>query len=228
MKKRTKITNLLILITLLSLCFNLLAFAEEAPEGEGGAVDGTDTQTPAAEDLSGSETQASEPTWLETVTEVIKSALGEDFMAIVSAVFDVVILICLTLHKRTNTTSIAQLVKALVASGKDITELKKIQEAEKPALDEAKKYITEQMTLGFAAFEETVLERIEALGVSREQIAEIVELEKAQLEIFDTIYQHSCTVSQETKDRLCLLHNGALKKIELLESGGEVKNEATN
>ena len=84
--------------------------------------------------------------------------------------------------------------------------------------------MTEKESEAIAAMKKDILSHIDEKMsglVTKEQLLEIIELEKAQLDIFDTIYQKSSTVSAPTKDKLTLLHNEALKRVAKLEEEGE-------
>ena len=93
------------------------------------------------------------------------------------------------------------------------TALEQLTKDESAAINDFKAEIVDRVDTRFDEMQRSLAAKI----VTHEQMKEIVELVKAQLEIFDTIYQHSSTVPAPTKEKLTMIHNEALKHATKLE-----------
>ncbi len=207
-EKMKKLLTLMLIITFLSLLFNVIAFAEDS-ESE-------DTAPPETS-VENENEAVTEPSFADTVIAVVKEALGSNFMAIATTAIDVVLLVIIGLL-RSNTKDNTKKVLSIVASANKSntekwTELSSLAEENKKHLADFK--VETKAAISCAV--EKAFKEYNVPTVTHEQLAEVVTGMKAIMDMFEVVYQHSGTIPAAIKEQLAKTYNGAVEHISTLE-----------
>ena len=219
MKKINKIFTVLILITAMLLIMSLVTFAYDAETSDGVPGTSGNDETSADGDIS-----ASEGTSLsDTVIEIVKTAVGEEFMGVASTALNIVLLITLVLLKKSTKATAKDIAQVLTNSDKTMKQkfeaLEEMTKNESAVIEAFKCEVYAKIESELAGLFERICEKLNS-QVTHEQLVEVVELEKAQLDIIDTIYQNSATIPSATKERVRMITNGTKKHISAIEEAG--------
>ena len=214
MKKLAKrLSTVLMLVLILSICFTLVNFAQEGNETAGGVITPTDTTNEPENGLNGSEGAT------DAFLSVVKTIVGEDFVKMGSMVIEIALLIILVLLKRTNKVTMDDIVKAVSAKN---TKGERVSLAE---VVSALNGIVADNKEDISAFKTEMSNKLKELvntysqqTVTHEQVSELAEAMKAMLGIFHTIYSQSKTIGANVKEEEGRLYNEAMNHILALES----------
>ena len=214
MKKTVRrLSTVLMIMLILSICFTLVNFASVDAEAEIGVTTPTD-----AENMPDEPTIEPEGAW-SAFLGAIETIVGEDFIKIASIVIEVVLFVFLVVLKKTNKTSLGDIVDAVSArnsKGERVSLTKVVAALHELSLDNADE---------MAAFKKEISAKLkdltEAYGVqtvTHEQVKELAEATKALLQIFHSVYSNSKTIGVNVKDEEGRIYNEAMKRILALES----------
>lgn len=214
MKKTVRrLSTVLMIMLILSICFTLVNFASVDAEAEIGVTTPTD-----AENMPDEPTIEPEGAW-SAFLGVVKTIVGEDFIKIASIVIEVVLFVFLVVLKKTNKTSLGDIVDAVSArnsKGEKVSLTQVVAALHELSLDNADE---------MAAFKKEITDKLKALAetysvqtVTHEQVKEIAEATKAMLQMFHAVYSHSKTIGANVKDEEGQIYNEAMKHIAALES----------
>ena len=196
------------IITLLSLCFNVVAFAED--------IVGEDTTTPETS-AEGENEAVTEPSFADTVIAVIKEAVGTDFMAIATTALDIVILVIIGLLRSNSKDNSKKVLNIVTAANK--SNAQKWDELSRLATEneEQIKAFKEETREVISSSVEAAFKEYNVPTVTHEQLAEVVTGMKAIMDMFEVVYQHSGTIPAAIKEQLAKTYNGAVEHISALE-----------
>lgn len=224
MKKLTRrLSTALILVLIFSICFTLVNFAQESAEGAGGAntppPSSNEEIDPSTSVAEGVEDNSVPSNGWETFLEAVKTIVGEDFVKVGSMVIEIALLILMVVLRKTNKTTLSDIVAAVSAKNKNgervsvaeiVSALTNLAEANEKELMAFKKEITEKL--------KAFTEAYSVQTVTHEQVKEIAEATKAMLQMFHAVYSHSKTIGANVKDEEGQIYNEAMKHILALES----------
>lgn len=203
-----KLLTIMLILTLLSLVFSVIAFAE------GG--EGEDT-TPPETSVESENEAVTEPSFADTVIAVIKEAVGSDFMAIATTAIDVVILVIIGLLRSNSKDNSKKVLNIVTAANKSNAE--KFSDLSRLAAENEKqiKAFKEETREAISNSVEAAFKEYNVPTVTHEQLAEVVTGMKAIMDMFEVVYQHSGTIPAAIKEQLAKTYNGAVEHISALE-----------
>ena len=199
-----KIIIALVICIVLSLSMTVVSFASEDVLPSDGVTQGGESEVPAEGEIAEPESA------FEAFIETVKVLVSDKLMQTVSAGIDIIVLVILYIFKKANTGDVRS-----IALG-----LKKLATAN---ADQSKE---------FAQFKEEVSLRVSEMvstyaknSASHDQVKEALAISKASLEMMHTVYTHSKTISDSTKEQMGLIYTAAMRQIDALEEG-DVSNES--
>ena len=219
MKHLKKLFIVLVILVAISTLINVVSFAETAIETVEGVVDTTESATSP----DGSYTEPTNA--FETIIEVVKTVVGEEFLSVVSTAVNIVLLIFMAILKKNSKvglTDIAKCVMAKDANGNAVSlaaVVKKLNDtanANASDLKQFKKEINAQI--------DKLCETYSVQTVTHEQVQEIAVAAKAMLNMFHAVYSQSRTIGAATKTQEEEYYAEAMRNILRLEAE-DVGNE---
>ena len=218
--KKTQIIDKLIIALIISLVLSIglsvVSFATEDVLPSDGVTQGGEIEgAPEAEPETQEDTSN-----VNMFIETIKVLVGDKFMQTVGTVIDVVLLIFLALFKKNSTISLGDIIKNISlkdTNGKSypiavvVKQLAEQSELHSSEISDLKKEIGDKLS--------QILDDAANKNATHDQVNEALVVTKAFLEMMHTVYSHSKTISDPTKEQVELIYTTALRKIIALEEG---------
>lgn len=219
MKKFNKIFIVIIMVVIFSTAINVISFAETAIETTEGIVNEGEGQTDSTDDLT--EPQSA----FEAFIEVVKTVVGQEFMAVVSTGINIGLLVFMAILKKNSKvglTDIAKCVMAKDANGNNVSlaaVVKKLNDTANANAEELAEFKKE-----VNAHIQKLCETYSVQTVTHEQVQEIAIAAKAMLNMFHAVYSQSRTIGAATKTQEEEYYAEAMRGILKLEAE-DVNNE---
>ena len=188
----------LVICIVLSLSMTVVSFASEDVLPSDGVTQGGESEEFEEEEIE-------EPSnGFEAFIETVKVLVSDKLMQTVSAGIDIIVLVILYILR-----------KAITGDNKNIAlGLKKIVNT------------TESQANEFAQLKDELTQRISEIAstcaknsATQDQVKEALIVSKASLEMMHTVYTHSKTISDATKEQMGLIYTAAVRRIDALEEG---------
>ncbi len=218
---------MLLILIVTSTALNVVSLAETAVDATEGIIDEGEGQTrvdgdftESEMDLNESEDELNEPeSAFEAFIEIIKTIVGEEFLAVVSTALNIGLLILMAILKKNSKvglTDIAKCVMARDANGNPISlasAVKKLNESANENSAEIKEFKKEMR-----AEIEKMCATYSTQTVTHEQVQEIATAAKAMLNMFHAVYSQSRTIGAATKTQEEEYYAEAMRNIAMLEA----------
>lgn len=193
----------LVICIVLSFSMTVVSFASEDILPSDGVTQGGEAEMPVEEEI------ADPANGFEAFIETVKVLVSDKLMQTVSAGIDIIVLVILYIFKKASTGNTNTITLGL----------KKLANA------------NENQSKEFLQFKEAVSERVSDLvstyaknSATHDQVREALMISKASLEMMHTVYTHSKTISDATKEQMGLIYTTAVRQIAALEEG-DVNND---
>lgn len=236
MRHFKKLFIVLSILIVISTALNVVSLAEAAVDATEGVISEGEEQTRVDGDftepegnLNESDDELNEPeSAFEAFIEIIKTIVGEEFLAVVSTAINIGLLILMAILKKSSKvglTDIAKCVMARDASGNPISlasVVKKLNESANENSAELKEFKKEMR-----AEIEKMCATYSTQTVTHEQMQELAAATKAMLNIFHAVYSQSRTIGAATKTQEEEYYTEAMRNIAMLEAE-DLKHEHTS
>ena len=215
----SKIWLILTVAVLISLCLNVISFAEELAEPSGGVTEGSEAQTSDTGTVSSSEDG------FGAFLELVETVVGADFLNVASMGINIALLVLMAILKKNSKVNLSDILHSVSARDSN---------GEKISLAEVIKRLNDsanQNAEELSEFKHLIAEELKRLcetysiqTVTHEQVAELTAATKAALNIFHTIYSQSKTITSGTKSQEEQYYTEAMNHIAALEAE-DAKND---